>query len=211
MTIGRARIKTAIVFFIFCVVSAPQVGGQETPATSPQTLRVVMYNGDMAALLGHLANDYRTPIGFELAARQQGVAVNIDLRDVTFPQILDGIIKSAPGYQWRERDSSIEVLPVEAANPFLDTMVSNFRVRDVDQGMAISQLLYQPEIRNAMKAMGLKRRDPIVLPSEKRFTLTLSGLTMRQALNRIAKESGVWYWIFRSSSDGSFSISNALW
>jgi len=170
-----------------------------------------MYNGDMANLLGHLANDYRTPIGFELAAKQQGVLVNIDLRDVDFPQILDAIIKSAPGYRWRERESSIEVLPVEAANPFLDTIVSNFRVRDVDQGMAISQLLYQPEIRNAMRAMGLKPRDPVVLPGEKgKFSLTLGSLTMRQALNRIAKESGVWYWIFRSYSDSSFSISTAL-
>jgi len=172
-----------------------------------------MFNGDMGALLGHLAQDYRIPIGFELAAKQRGILVNVDARDVIFPQILDAIIKSAPAYQWRERDSGIEVLPVAGPSPLLDTIIRNFRVRDIDQTEAVNQLLNQPEIQNAMKAMGLKRRDPGTVPTAKnsgKISLTLDGLTMRQALNRIAGESGDWYWILRTSGDGFFSISASV-
>ena len=35
--------------------------------------------------------------------------------------------------RWRQRSGCIEVLPVEASNPLMDTMISNFRVTEVDQ------------------------------------------------------------------------------
>jgi hypothetical protein len=211
MTIDSAKLKFAFVFLFFCAVSAPQVVGQRAPSTR-ESIRVVRFNGDMAGLLEHLANEYHTPIGLELAANQQGVLVNVDARDVTFTQILDAITHSAPGYQWRERDSSIEVLPVAAASPFLDTIVRNFRIRDVDSAAAVNQLLNQPEIQNAIRAMGLKRRDPVIATAGKRadkISLTLEGITIRQALSRIAEESGAQFWIFRSSNNGSFSLSTS--
>jgi hypothetical protein len=44
---------------------------------------------------------------------------------------------------------------------------------------------------------------------KEKFSLNLEGVTMRQALSRIAYESGGRFWIFRASGDRLFFISNS--
>jgi hypothetical protein len=60
--------------------------------------------------------------------------------------------------------------------------------------------------------MGLNGRVPAGTSTEnkgKRFSVSLEAVTLRQALHKMAKDSGVRFWIFRSYGDGSFSIGNS--
>jgi hypothetical protein len=61
-----------------------------------------------------------------------------------------------------------------------------------------------------MKAMNLKQRAPDVYAgkmSNSSFSVNVEGVSLRQALNKIAQESGIGIWVFRNYANGFFSIS----
>lgn len=94
----------------------------------------------------------------------------------------------------------------------LVTPIRNFRVNDVEEAVAIDQLVNLPEVQAGMRAMSLNHRDlgnASTQRNVKKFSITLEGVTMRQALNRVAKENGAGFWIFRRDSNGFFSISSS--
>jgi len=94
----------------------------------------------------------------------------------------------------------------------LDTPIRNFRVNDVEEAVAIDQLVNLPEVQAGMRAMSLNHRDlgnASTQRNVKKFSITLEGVTMRQALNRVAKENGAGFSIFRRDSNGFFSISSS--
>ena len=41
---------------------------------------------------------------------------------------------------------------------------------------------------------------------DEKLSFDLSGLTLRQAFNRIAEDSGAKFWVFRRYADGTFEI-----
>jgi hypothetical protein len=62
-------------------------------------------------------------------------------------------------------------------------------------------LLGLPEVQGAGSSMNLKLRPPHApcraeIKDEK-LSFDLSGVTLRQALNRIAADSGTRFWVFR--------------
>ena len=50
------------------------------------------------------------------------------------------------------------------------------------------------------------RIKTLELPMEEKLSFDLSGVTLRQALNRIAADSGTWFWAFRRYPDSTFEI-----
>ena len=209
-TLGR--IAVVIVFLTICGTSASRAIGQQNSNPKPQPVRVIQFDGDMALLLATLADSFEATIGFKVGPKQQQPRVSLYVRDATLPDILNAIVKSAPGYQWREQNGCFEVLPMESTNPLLDTLINNFRVSEVHQVEAFNRLMSLPEVQASMRAMSLNRRDPNRFSTEKKtekFSLNLENVTMRQAFSKIAQESGGGFWIFRNFGDGSFSISNS--
>jgi hypothetical protein len=199
----RVAMGLAIVFAVATVVNA-----QQTPAKASQ-LRVISWKGDMAALLALLADQYDVVIGVEADPKKPKSEVTLDLRDVTFHDILDGIVQSEPRYQWREIDGCIEVLPVKHDISLMDTTISSFQVKDVFLEVAINELLSLTEVRAMTMTMNLNRRHPPNGPPQaglRKVSLALNGVTVRQALDRIIKQSGAKFWIFRTYEDGTFSI-----
>jgi hypothetical protein len=206
------RIAAVILFLTICGVSLARATGQQTPKPNPQAPRVIKFDGDMAYLLATLADSFETTIGLEVDPKQQKPQVSLYVRDATLPDILNAIVKSAPAYQWREQNGCFEVLPVEAGNPLLETIISNFRVSEVHQVEAFNRLMNLPEVQANLRAMSLNRRDPNRFSTDKKnekFSMNLENVTMRQAFSRIAHESGGRFWIFSAFGDGSFSISNS--
>jgi hypothetical protein len=138
--------------------------------------------------------------------------VKIYLEEASLTDVLNAICKSAPRYQWRERDGSLEVWPLEGGSPLLDTSINNFRVENVNGTEAINQLMALPEIKASMRAISLDPLDPGDTSSQgkgEKFSISLERVTMRQALDRVAKESGARFWIFRRDSNRFFSISTS--
>ncbi len=205
MNINPGRPAGLLLVALACVVVViAQQGGAKPPP-----LRMIHYHGDMAGLLATFAEDYGVIIGLEADPKKPKPEVTIDLRDATLRDILNGIVESEPRYQWRESDGYIEVLPTSGSSILLDTPVASFQVKDVRRGEAIDQLMTLPEVQALTISINLKLRPAGPWPrwaKDEKFSLSLNKVTLRQALQRIMKESGVKFWMFRTYDDGSFSI-----
>jgi len=204
------RIKALTGILAIACAWTPFSNGQQRPVKT-STLRVVQMNGiDMAAFLATLAVDYEITIGLEVDPDQPKPQIELNLRDVNFSQILDGLVKAEPKYRWREQDGSIEVLPISGGSILLDTPIQSFQVKDVNRAVAVNRLLGLREVQAMASSMNLKPRppnDPSERIKDEKLSFDLSGVTMRQALNRIASDSGGRFWVFRRYPDGTLEIS----
>lgn len=212
MTIYRKRITAVLFVLAICGTSVSRSMGQQTSSPRTQPPGIIKYDGDMAGMLKELTNIYGVPIGLEVDPLQPKSQVGFYLRDPTLSDVLNAITQSAPKYHWRASDGSMEVLPLKGSSPLLDTIISNFQVNDVDETQAINLLVNLPEVQASMRAMSLTSRTLVITSTEskvEKFSISLEGVTMRQALHKIVNESGGRFWTFRTYSDGSFSISNS--
>ncbi len=200
------KLITAAVVLVICGVSMPVVMAQQ--AAVP-TLRVVRVNGDMTMILAQMANPFGVTIGLEIDAQSFRV-VEVSLIDATLPDVMNAIVHSSQKYQWREAGGFVDVWPLTGSNSLLETRISNFNVKDASPSEAFDQLFNLPEVQANMKAMNLQRRAPDVPTrnvSYSKFSVNVQGVNLRQALSRIAQESGIQIWVFRNHPNGFFSIS----
>lgn len=200
--------RLIIVIAIAAACAAPSLA-QVKPAKADQLRVLNMNNISFPELLAQLAADYQVTVSLEINSARPPVPVTIDLRDVNFTQIFDGLIRAEPGYQCRERDGGIEVYPLEGASDLLDTPIQQFKAEGINYEIAIWNLLASPEVQAYGLSRGLKplrAPQPAGQIKSEKVTLNLSGVTLRQTLNKIAGESGVNFWMFRRCSNGSFEI-----
>lgn len=188
-----------------CAVSTSGVMAQQ-PAHS--TVRIIEYNGDLTMLMAALPNTYGVTVGLELDTQAHHV-VRLSLRDATIADVMNAMVQSSKKFQWQHTGWLVEVWPTTGSNPLLDTKISSFNVKDVSPAEAFDQLLNLPEVQANMTTLKLKRRAPEGSPglSSPRFSLDLEGVTLREALNKIAQESRIAMWTFRNYPNGFFSIS----
>jgi hypothetical protein len=202
---------------VFVILTGALGVNAQADAVKPVQLRVIKYHGDMANLLANLAESDGTPIGLETDTTKQFSVITIDLENVTIREILNGVVQSEPRYRWRETDGAIDVVPANQTVSLMDTPVNTFKVSDVSPTEAIDQLLKLPEVESAFQLRGLRRSSSPVASAtrrnearnsntEKKISLDLSGVTVRQVLHRIAAESDTKFWIFRRHGGGTFSL-----
>lgn len=206
MIISLKLIAAAVVLGI-CGVSTSGVMAQQ-PA--PPTLRIIEYQGDLTMLLSALPNPYGVTVGLELDTQGHHI-VRVSLQDATLTDVMNAIVQSAKKYQWRQTGRFVEVWPSAGSNPLLDTRIGSFNVKDLSASEAFDRLLNLPEVQANITALNLKRRAPDITPgklSSARFSLNLEGVSLREALNKIAQESRIEIWIFRNYPNGFFSISS---
>jgi len=196
-------------WLLLLVLAGAIVADAQQEAGRRSRLRVIYYNGDMAHLLASLAESDGVVIGLETDPKKPWSQISIDLRYVILRDILNGIVQSEPLYQWRESNGSIEVVPVNKTASLIDTAIQKFEINNLSSAEAINRLVDLPEVQANIRSMRLTRRPSAALPSrtiEKKISLDLSGVSMREALTRIAAESDAKFWIYRTFPDGSFSL-----
>jgi len=206
MIISFKLIVTVVVMGI-CGVSMSGVMAQQ-PA--PLTVRTIQYDGDFTMILAALPNTYGVTVGLELDT-QRYHRVSLSLLDATVTDVMNAIVQSSKKYQWRQTGEFVDVWPITGGNPLLETRISSFNVKDLSQSEAFDQLLNLPEVQASMTALNLKRRAPDGSPgklSSSKFSVNLEGMSLREALNKIARESRMEIWIFRNYPNGFFSISS---
>lgn len=199
-------IKLVAILVIAC--ACPSLGtGRQEPSDSSR-LRMVEMNGiDMGHFLAQLAGDDGVTIGWEVDPNKPTSQIELHLRNVTLPQIFDGIVKAEPRYQWHEEGKFIEVFPAGGSLGLLDTPIANFEVKDVSRDMAVNRLLGLPEVRAQVLAMNLQPRISLTERARaEKLSISFSGVTLRQALGRIARETDSKFWVFRKHNDGTFEI-----
>ena len=210
MNYSSARTAAGLLLLLLMTLTAGSGLGQEQ-SNRPRTgqLRIVLFHGDLRGLLGSLAGTDGVVIGFE-ADSQSPLLVKVEARDVTFRQLLDVIVLGHPQYRWREVDGSIDFSPVSGGSPVLDTVIPNFEVKDAYFSEATNSLLNLPEVQGSLAAMALTRNEEGYHPRSvsKRFSLRLEQVTVRRALNEIARRSGTNFWSFRQfGNKGQFFFS----
>lgn len=190
-----------------CFVSTSAVMTQQ-PA--PRTVRVIEYQGDFTMLMAALPDTYGVTVGLELDLQHYS-QVRLSLRDATVTDVMNAIVQSTKKYQWRQTGEFIDVWPSAGGNPLLETRISSFNVKEVSPAEAFDRLLNLPEVQTSMTALNLKRRAPDVSPgklSSSRLSVNLEGVSLREALNTIARESRLEIWVFSNYPNGFFSISS---
>ena len=206
MIISLRLIAAAVVLGI-CAVSMSGVMAQQAPVSS---LRVIRYQGDFTMALAGIPTAYGMTVGLELdTQRYQTISLSLD--DATLTDAMNAIVQSSKKYQWRQTGGFVDFWPLTGGNPLLETRISSFNVKDLSQSEAFDQLLNLPEVQASMTALNLKRRAPDGSPgklSSSKFSVNLEGVSLREALNKIARESRMEIWIFRNYPNGFFSISS---
>ena len=198
------KLITAAVVLLICGFST-SVDMAQQPA--PPKIRVIDYHGDFTNLMAALPNAFGVTVGLELDA-QARQSVRVSLLDPTLPDVMNAIVQSSKKYTWRETNGLVEVWPTTGSNPLLETRISSFNAKDVSPSEAFDQLVNLPEVQAAIKSMNLKRRAPDVpmKTTYNNFSVNLEGVSLRQALNKIASDSGIQIWVLRSYPNGDFSI-----
>jgi hypothetical protein len=180
------------------VAQATRAQAQENTLPQEQVPRTVVFNGDMTALLRNLADAYNVNLGFEADPRQPKPQINFQVRDATFREVLDAIVRLKPNYQWRESDGFFDLHPATGGSPLLDIIVGNFELKDAGWAEASSILLSLPEVRDAMTAVRVSRREAARGQergrSEAPFSLRLENVPLRRALHEITGRSGGHFW-----------------
>jgi hypothetical protein len=197
----------AVVVIAVCGVFADYALGQQS--TRVQTPRIIHYNGDMAHLLAAMSETYDTTIGLEADPQQPRSPAAVELQNPSLADVMNAIVKSVPRYQWREKGNVVEVSPVAGGSSLLDTNIATFQVTDADAKDAINQLLMLPEVQANIRSMNLAWMEVSTERRGKKFSMSLENVSMREALNMIAKESGTRFWIFRRVNRQFFTISNS--
>ncbi|HKO96585.1 MAG TPA: DotD/TraH family lipoprotein [Pyrinomonadaceae bacterium] len=213
--VSRSATTSLLILLTGFVFALPTRGQQVSTPTSPrQLLRVVNYNGDLAALLQTLAEQYGVTIGLEADPRQPQPQVNFEVRDATFHDVLDAIVRAKPMYQWREVDGAVDFYPVAGGSPVLDAVIGSFRVSDAKWAAASDALMKLPEVESGMSGMGLRRQDAERGTASRGgdvFSMHLEGVTVRRALHEMTAKSGSRFWVFRQFRGGEkfYSLGNS--
>ena len=201
------KLLAATVVLGICAVSMSGVNAQQQ---TPPILRVIDLHGDMTMALAAMPIGYGVTVGLELDT-QPYHPVKIYLQDATVTDAMNAIIQSSKTFQWRQTGAFVEVWPLAGSNPLLDTRISSFNVKDLSPSDAFDRLFSLPEVQASMTNLNLKRRAPEVSPgklSSSRLSVALEGVSLREALNKIAEASHMEIWIFRAYPNGFFSISS---
>ncbi|MGQ0760536.1 MAG: hypothetical protein ACT4OT_00760 [Acidobacteriota bacterium] len=202
----KVKLKRVAGLFLILLASSMAANAQQAIGKKPR-IRQVVYSGDMAHLLASLAENDGTVIGLETDPKNPWSQISIRLERAVLSDILNGVVRSEPLYQWRENEGAIEVTLVNKSISLIDTTVDRFQVTDVTGEEAINRLWSSPEVQANLRSLRLSRRPseaPRRTISEKKILLNLQRANMRESLTRIAAESGTNFWIFRAFSDGSF-------
>jgi hypothetical protein len=205
--INSFKLIAAAVVLGICAVSTSGVMAQQLPVT---TVRVIQLKGDFTMALANLTTTYGVTVGLELD-NQRYQTVSLYLTDANVMDVMTAIVQSSKKYEWRQTGGFIDVWPSAGGNPLLDTRINSFNVKDLTASEALDQLFRLPEVQANMTTLSLKRRAPDVAVDKlnsSRFSISLEGVSLREALNKIAQESHLGIWVFRNYPDGSFSISS---
>jgi hypothetical protein len=132
---------------------------------------------------------------------------------LTLREALDAIVVADPRYRWQVEDGIINLMPVRGEPELLDTRIAEFYLENaVSVLAALSRLLELPEVRQRRIELGLKsglQFGGLQSPNPRRLTVHLQDVTLREALNAIARAHGygVWsYTEFHCNGRNEFSI-----
>jgi hypothetical protein len=130
--------------------------------------------------------------------------------NTTLRGVLDAVVAAEPEYSWNVDEGVVNFVPRDNEPLFLRSMVSRLEVREEEPNEALFQLLALPEVDKVARAeLGLHSvtGGPYAvmmdgsMPERKKLSLSLTNVTVREALNAIARAHGSAVWILVRQDD----------
>jgi hypothetical protein len=114
-------------------------------------------------------------------------------------EALDALVSLDRRYRWQVDDGVINLLPASDQPALLGTQIARFSAKKVLSAReALSHLLALDEMKSAMEKLGLKAGIALFVspgsPHPKAFSVSVKDVTLRQALNAIARAQGTAIW-----------------
>lgn len=134
--------------------------------------------------------------------------------NATLRGVLDAVVAAEPEYSWNVDEGVVNFVPRDNEPLLLKSMVSRLEVRDAEPNEALFQLLALPEVDKVARVeLGLHSVTggpyPFMMdgskPERKRLSLSLTNVTVREALNAIARAHGSAVWILVKQEDCGLS------
>jgi hypothetical protein len=132
--------------------------------------------------------------GEDEPVKHSNVPVNGALREA-----LDVIIRADPQYEWFDDDGVVNILPLSGEPALLTTRIKEFYVEDLSVDSALNRLLQLPEIRKKWEELGLSSGIDFLglrSPRPRKITMQCQDVTLREALNAIARTHGRAVWSY---------------
>jgi len=134
--------------------------------------------------------------------------------DATLRAVLDEVVSAEPAYSWNVDEGVVNFVPRDNEPLFLRTVVSKLEVREAEPNEVLYQLLALPEVDKVARVeLGLHtvtggpyafKMDGSEL-ERKKLSLSLTNVTVREALNAIARAHGSAVWILVTQEDCGLS------
>jgi hypothetical protein len=128
----------------------------------------------------------------------------------TLRGVLDAVSSADPEYSWNVDRGVVNFVPRDNEPRLLNTLVSKLEVRSAEPNQALSQLLALPEVAKAARGeLGFQTvtGGPYAFmmdgsqPERQKVSLSLTNVTVREALNAIARSHGTAVWILVRQDD----------
>jgi hypothetical protein len=117
-------------------------------------------------------------------------------------RVLESLVIADPRYRWEIVDRVVNLLPKAGEPAFLGARIKKFHIEHVTEPReALNQLLRLPEVKHGRESLGLKPGvaliDSLSTPHPNKFSVHCTDVTLREALNAIARAEGrgVWEYI----------------
>lgn len=176
------------------------------------------------ALLGVLRGQ-GVPGGLALPSQCDGEARQAVPAGSSLAELLDSLVAAAPQYRWQSENGVINVLP-SGVPPLLNLRLARFRAEGVTSpGEALVRLFESPEVQEAMTRPAVGARlfrgqgghyepEHTASGGGKTLSVSVDNVTVREALNAIAREHGRAMWTFRQVNCrgvNAFELDFSVW
>ena len=134
--------------------------------------------------------------------------------NTTLRGVLDAVVSAEPEYYWNVDEAVVNFVPRDNEPLLLRTIVSRLEVREVGPNEALFQLLALPEVDKVARAeLGLHTVTGGAYAfmmdgskfERKKVSLSLTNVTVLEALNAIARAHGSAVWILVKQDDCGLS------
>lgn len=139
---------------------------------------------------------------------------------LTLRDVLDSIVSRDSRYRWQIEEGVVNIIPVTREPELLNTRLARFSVERVTVNEAVSRLFAIPEVRSRMIELNLNQRSRQVgfgnldrpgetpVSTTPLYTVNQANVTVREALNAIARAHGsaVWAYTEHRCGTNAFSI-----
>lgn len=171
--------------------------------------------------------DQGVPGGLVLSAQCDGESRQTPPVGSSLNELLDSLAVAAPQYRWQAENGVVNVVPKDGVTALLRVRVAHFRAENMrSPAEALAELLETTEVREEMTCSDIGSRlfrggvsyyDPDQNASEgdiKTFSVSRDNVTVREALNAIAREYGRTMWTYRQlhcRGVNTFELDFAMW